>query len=118
MTNRYLVLAALASGTSRLRRPLRSRDTMLMASALRSLGTSVIDVPGEDVDSDDWLIGPASLTGATSVDCGLAGPVMRLLPPVAALADGPVAFDGEARALVRPTVPVVAALCTFGVRAR
>ncbi|MEP7036298.1 MAG: 3-phosphoshikimate 1-carboxyvinyltransferase, partial [Actinomycetota bacterium] len=44
LTNRYLVLAALANGTSRLRRPLRSRDTQLMASGLRSLGASVTDL--------------------------------------------------------------------------
>src|SRR5665647_3149077 len=85
LTNRYLVLAALASDASRLRKPLRSRDTLLMAAALRSLGTSIIDVPGSDPDCDDWLIGPASLTGPASVDCGLAGTVMRFLPPVAAL---------------------------------
>ncbi|MEO5743104.1 MAG: 3-phosphoshikimate 1-carboxyvinyltransferase, partial [Terracoccus sp.] len=38
LTNRYLVLASLASERSRLRAPLRSRDTLLMAEALRSLG--------------------------------------------------------------------------------
>jgi len=116
LTNRYLVLAALASGTSRLRRPLRSRDTMLMAAALRSLGASVTDLPGSDRDCDDWLITPASLSGATSVDCGLAGTVMRFLPPVADLADGPVAFDGDAHARNRPMAPVIDALRTLGAR--
>ena len=116
LTNRYLVLAALASGTSRLRRPLRSRDTMLMAAALRSLGASVTDLPGSDRDCDDWLITPASLSGATSVDCGLAGTVMRFLPPVAALADGPVVFDGDAHARNRPMAPVIDALRTLGAR--
>ena len=114
LTNRYLVLAALASGTSRLRRPLRSRDTLLMASALRSLGASVTDLPGSDADCDDWLIEPATLTGATSVDCGLAGTVMRFVPPVAALADGPVAFDGDVQARQRPMAPVINALRTLG----
>ena len=114
LTNRYLVLAALANGTSRLRRPLRSRDTLLMAAALRSLGASVTDLPGSDPDCDDWQIVPASLTGATSVDCGLAGTVMRFLPPVAALADGPVAFDGDAHARHRPMAPVIDSLRTLG----
>jgi len=114
LTNRYLVLAALASGTSRLRRPLRSRDTMLMAAALRSLGASVTDLPGSDADCDDWLIVPASLSGATSVDCGLAGTVMRFLPPVAALANGPVAFDGDPHARQRPMAQVIDALRTLG----
>ena len=143
LTNRYLVLAALANGPSRLRKPLRSRDTMLMAAALRSLGASVTDLPcgdpgngpdrdpdrdpnrdpdrdpnrdPDDPDCDDWLITPASLSGATSVDCGLAGTVMRFLPPVAALADGPVDFDGDARARQRPMAPVIDALRTLGAR--
>jgi len=116
LTNRYLVLAALANGTSRLRLPLRSRDTLLMAAALRSLGASVTDLPGSDPVCDDWLIAPASLTGRASVDCGLAGTVMRFLPPVAALADGPVAFDGDAHARNRPMAPVIEALRSLGAR--
>jgi 3-phosphoshikimate 1-carboxyvinyltransferase len=128
LTNRYLVLAALASDTSRLRRPLRSRDTLLMAAALRSLGASVTDLPGNDSvdsadsgDSDDavggdWLIVPASLSGATSVDCGLAGTVMRFLPPVAALANGRVAFDGDPHARRRPMAQVIDSLRTLGAR--
>ena len=116
LTNRYLVLAALASDTSRLRRPLRSRDTLLMAAALRSLGATVTDLPGSEPDCDDWLITPASLSGATSVDCGLAGTVMRFLPPVAALADGPVVFSGDALAGRRPMAPMIEALRTLGAR--
>jgi len=114
LTNRYLVLAALANGSSLLRRPLRSRDTLLMASALRSLGATVTDVPGSEKDCDDWLVTPASLSGAASVDCGLAGTVMRFLPPVAALADGPVAFFGDARAGRRPMATVIDALRVLG----
>lgn len=114
LTNRYLVLAALASETSRLRRPLRSRDTILMAAALKSLGASVIDLPGNDPDCDDWLISPASLSGATSVDCGLAGTVMRFLPPVAALSNGPVAFDGDPHARLRPMAQVIDSLRILG----
>ena len=114
LTNRYLVLAALASDPSRIRRPLRSRDTLLMAAALRALGTSIVDLPGVDPDSDDWLIGPAFLNGAASVDCGLAGTVMRFLPPVAALGDGPVAFDGDPHARMRPMGQVIDSLRTLG----
>jgi 3-phosphoshikimate 1-carboxyvinyltransferase len=119
LTNRYLVLAALADGTSRLRRPLRARDTLLMAAGLRSLGASITDLPvgnSDDADCDDWLIAPASLVGATRVDCGLAGTVMRFLPPVAALADGPVDFDGDAHARQRPMAPVIDSLRTLGAR--
>jgi 3-phosphoshikimate 1-carboxyvinyltransferase len=114
LTNRYLVLAALAAGSSRLRRPLRSRDTLLMAAGLRALGTSIVDLPGVEPDCDDWLIGPASLPGPASVDCGLAGTVMRFLPPVAALGDGAVAFDGDPRARQRPMAQVIDSLRTLG----
>ncbi len=74
LTNRYLVLAALASGPSRLRRPLRSRDTLLMAAALSELGVHVVDAGA------DWVITPARLRGPASIDTGLAGTVMRFLP--------------------------------------
>lgn len=119
LTNRYLVLAALASERSRLRAPLRSRDTLLMADALRSLGVQIDDVPAEgDVTSDtvdDWLVTPPeSLRGGVTVDCGLAGTVMRFLPAVAALADGPVRLDGDPQARVRPMAPVVDALRALG----
>jgi len=85
-----------------------------MASALRSLGATVEDFPGEDAESADWIITPATLLGPATVDCGLAGTVMRFLPPVAALASGAVAFDGDARARERPMQPVIDALRTLG----
>ena len=114
LTNRFLVLAALANGTSRLRRPLRSRDTLLMAEALRSLGAGVEDGTADTTGGADWVITPASLRGGGTVDCGLAGTVMRFLPPVAALCSGPVAFDGDAQARVRPMGPVLEALRALG----
>ena len=104
LTNRYLVLAALADGPGRLRGALRSRDTLLMAQALRALGVGVED------DGSDWRITPGPLHGGTQIDCGLAGTVMRFLPAVAALADGPVRFDGDTGARARPMGPVLAAL--------
>src|SRR4051794_35954118 len=86
LTNRALVLAALADGPSVVRRALASRDTLLMAGALRSLGVGV------DFDGQDWTVTPGELLGPADVDCGLAGTVMRFVPPVAALATGEVAF--------------------------
>ena len=119
LTNRYLVLAALANATSRLRAPLRSRDTLLMAQALRSLGAGVDDGTGTPDGTGgratpDWIVTPASLRGGGSVECGLAGTVMRFLPPVAALCTGPVAFDGDAQARARPMGPLLDALRTLG----
>jgi 3-phosphoshikimate 1-carboxyvinyltransferase len=115
LTNRELVLSALADGPSTLRRPLHSRDSALMIEALRSLGTGI-----EDGDhgpfGPDLVITPAhELAGGTSVDCGLAGTVMRFLPPVAALALGPVAFDGDASARRRPMRTTIDSLRKLGV---
>jgi 3-phosphoshikimate 1-carboxyvinyltransferase len=60
VTNRALIIAALAEAPSVLRRPLRSRDTLLMAAGLRALGTHIEDVPREDADSadGDWASEP------------------------------------------------------------
>ncbi|WP_426594868.1 3-phosphoshikimate 1-carboxyvinyltransferase [Cellulomonas sp. McL0617] len=110
LTNRYLVLAALGDAPGRLRGALRSRDTRLMAAALGALGTVVHE------DGSDWSVTPGALSGGTTIHCGLAGTVMRFLPAVAALADGPVRFDGDTSALARPMGPVLTALRTLGVR--
>lgn len=116
LTNRYLVLAALASGTSRLRRPLRSRDTELMTRALRGLGAGVEDATSAaGAAAPDWIVTPSGLRGGRPVDCGLAGTVMRFLPPVAALCREPVRFDGDEQARVRPMAAILDALRTLGV---
>jgi 3-phosphoshikimate 1-carboxyvinyltransferase len=116
LTNRELVLSALANGPSLLRRPLHSRDSMLMIEALRSLGVTIDEVPGEGPDGPDLRITPPSeLSGSTSIECGLAGTVMRFLPPVAALALGPVAFDGDEGARRRPMRTTIESLRALGV---
>ncbi|WGY00160.1 3-phosphoshikimate 1-carboxyvinyltransferase [Nocardioides sp. QY071] len=111
LTNRALVLAALADGPSVVRRALRSRDTLLMAQALTSLGARV------DTSGDDWTVTP--LDGAVagdraSVDCGLAGTVMRFVPPAAGLVRGEVAFDGDEHMRKRPVGEILAALRGLG----
>ena len=109
LTNRELVLSALAHEASRLRRPLAARDTDLMVAALRSLGTGIT------ADGEDLLIEPGPLTGGVAIDCGLAGTLMRFLPPVAALATGDVRFDGDERARLRPMATTVLSLRSLGV---
>ncbi len=109
ITARALVLAAIADGASRLVRPLRARDTDLMAGGLRALGVRIED------DGDDQLVTPAALRGPATVDAGLAGTVLRFLPPVAALADGPVTVDGDARLRDRPNAGLLAAMRAIGV---
>lgn len=116
LTNRELVLSALADAPSLLRRPLHSRDSLLMIEALRSLGVRIDEVPGGGAYGPDLRITPpAELAGSTAVDCGLAGTVMRFLPPVAALALGPVAFDGDEAARRRPMRTTIDALRALGV---
>jgi 3-phosphoshikimate 1-carboxyvinyltransferase len=115
LTNRELVLSALADGPSLLRAPLHSRDTALMIEALRSLGVSIDEVPGQGAFGPDLLITPGELVGSASIDCGLAGTVMRFLPPVAALALGPVSFDGDAHARTRPMRTTIGSLRSLGV---
>ena len=110
MTNRALILAALATGPGSVVRALRSRDTLLMADALREIGVGIVEEP-----SGEWRVMPRTLAGPTQVDVGLAGTVMRFLPPVAALAKGPVDIDGDPRARERPMGPIIGALRDLGV---
>ncbi|OII67027.1 MULTISPECIES: 3-phosphoshikimate 1-carboxyvinyltransferase [unclassified Streptomyces] len=124
VTNRALVLAALASEPGWLRRPLRSRDTLLMAEALRALGVGIEETVSSsssaagdpDGTGEAWRVIPAGLHGPAQVDVGNAGTVMRFLPPVAALADGPVRFDGDPRSHERPLHGVIDALRVLGAR--
>jgi 3-phosphoshikimate 1-carboxyvinyltransferase len=108
ITNRALILAALAEDESLVRRPLRSRDTLLMAGALRALGVGVEDAGA------DWRITPGELRGPATLDVGLAGTVMRFVPPVAALATGEIHFDGDPHARKRPMGTILAALRVLG----
>ncbi|MGY1803399.1 3-phosphoshikimate 1-carboxyvinyltransferase [Blastococcus sp. SYSU D00922] len=109
ITARALILAAIADGPSRLVRPLRARDTDLMAAGLRSLGAVVED------DDGDWVVTPGPLRGPADVDAGLSGTVLRFLPPVAALATGPVRLDGDPRLRDRPNAGLLGALRDLGV---
>jgi 3-phosphoshikimate 1-carboxyvinyltransferase len=112
-TNRALILAALATTPSRIRKPLSSRDTDLMVKGLQSLGCKI-----EQVETDqgfDYQVIPGKLTGPTQIDVGNAGTVMRFLPPIAALATGLIHFDGDERSHQRPIAPVLSALEQLGV---
>ncbi len=113
LTNRILILSTLATGPSTIRYPLVARDTDLMTTALRALGVLVMTELHDATPS--WRVRPATLRGPAEIDCGLAGTVMRFVPPVAALADGPVRFDGDARARERPMDQTLATLRGLGV---
>ncbi len=117
VTNRALVLAALgADGRTRhVRGAARSRDTTLMAGALAALGAAVATSDGRAGTVDLAITAPETFHGG-HVDCGLAGTVMRFVPPLAALADGPVVLDGDPRARERPMGGIVAGLRGLGVQ--
>ncbi|MCW2622285.1 MAG: 3-phosphoshikimate 1-carboxyvinyltransferase [Frankiales bacterium] len=117
VTNRALLLAALATGTSVVRRPLRSRDTELMAAALRGLGATVVDDPDGSwrvTGTDGGVSGEVSRD--VDIDVGNAGTVARFVPPLATLVRGRVRLDGDPRVRERPLGPLLEALRHLGAR--
>ncbi|BAS20617.1 3-phosphoshikimate 1-carboxyvinyltransferase [Rothia mucilaginosa] len=127
LTNRYLLLAALADSPSYLRAPLHSRDSALMIEALRQLGAGIELVPTDSPFGPDVKVTPLnfaqadsaqaqSVSQAVSIECGLAGTVMRFVPALAALLPGEFAFDGDPHARQRPMGPVLEGLRQLGVR--
>jgi 3-phosphoshikimate 1-carboxyvinyltransferase len=110
-------LAAQADSSSILHRPLVSRDSELMVAGLRALGVGIEEknVTTNGVEELQWIITPAALRGGVKIDVGNAGTVMRFLPPLAALATGDVAFDGDPRSYERPLGPVIRALEELGI---
>ena len=104
------MLSALAAHSTKLLDPLDSRDSNLMIQALSRLGTKIHSTPNA------LEIDPQVLSGPAEIDCGLAGTVMRFVPPLAALANGKVSFDGDAAARNRPMETTTEALRVLGVR--
>jgi 3-phosphoshikimate 1-carboxyvinyltransferase len=80
-----------------------------MAGALRAMGTGIEDAGA------DWLVTPAPLDRDAEVDCGLAGTVMRFVPPVAGLSIGRTSFDGDPHMRTRPMGAVLTALAGLGI---
>lgn len=109
LTNRALVLAAIADGPCVVRRALHSRDTSLMADALNALGASI------NTDGPDWPVTPGGFDRSAEIDCGLAGTVMRFVPPVAGWSTGRIRFDGDPHMRGRPVEPMLRALSSLGV---
>lgn len=130
LTNRYLLLAALADSPSYLRAPLHSRDSALMIEALRQLGAGIELVPTDSPFGPDIKVTPLNFEQAdftqpqsdsaqpraVSIECGLAGTVMRFVPALAALLPGEFAFDGDPHARQRPMGPVLEGLRQLGVQ--
>jgi 3-phosphoshikimate 1-carboxyvinyltransferase len=89
--------------------PLYSRDSQLMIEALKSLGTTF------EKSANRLIVTPGKLVGPAKIDCGLAGTVMRFIPPLAALASGEITFDGDAQARRRPMATTIDSLRKLGV---
>ena len=114
-SNRALVLAALSDGPSTITDLLDARDTRLMIAALQGLGSTIEVLATSPIGNINVRVTPASLTDGCSIDVGLAGTVMRFLPPLAALAAGEICFDGDPHARVRPMSTTIEALRQLGV---
>jgi 3-phosphoshikimate 1-carboxyvinyltransferase len=114
ITNRALLLAALAKGTSRLTGALKSDDTARMAEALVAMGVGIAepDATSFVVTASGRLAAPAA-----PLFLGNAGTATRFLTAAAALVDGPVVVDGDANMRKRPIRPLVTALARLGVMA-
>ncbi|MEY3845750.1 MAG: hypothetical protein RJA66_17, partial [Actinomycetota bacterium] len=110
LTNRELVLSALADEPTLLTAPLASRDSALMIQALRLLGTTIDELPNGDL-----RVTPAAFDRSAVIDCGLAGTVMRFVPPLSVLANGDVRFDGDLAARRRPMNTTIDSLRALGV---
>jgi 3-phosphoshikimate 1-carboxyvinyltransferase len=110
LTNRELVLSALASEPTLLTAPLASRDSALMVEALKLLGTQIDELPNGDL-----RVTPAAFDRSASIDCGLAGTVMRFVPPISVLANGDIRFDGDLAARRRPMNTTIDSLRALGV---
>jgi 3-phosphoshikimate 1-carboxyvinyltransferase len=109
LTNRELLLSAIASEPTLLVAPLVSRDSKLMIAALESLGV------GFQWQGNDLLVTPGKLRGPATIDCGLAGTVMRFVPPLSTLATGEISFDGDEGARRRPMHTTIDSLRALGV---
>lgn len=116
LTNRELILAALADGPSRLVSPLHSDDSARMIHALRALGVGIELEPGAGGFGDDIVVTPVwPLRGDTEVDCGQAGTVMRFVAGLGGFARGDVTMTAHESALHRPMGAMITALRDVGV---
>ncbi|MEV7631248.1 3-phosphoshikimate 1-carboxyvinyltransferase [Microbacterium sp. NPDC089318] len=115
LTNRELVIAAIADGPGRLIRPLHSDDSRRMVDALRLLGIGIEEEPSDGEFGPDLVVTPAHLRGGVTIDCGQAGTVMRFIAPLAGLADDEIHLTAHESALHRPMGALITGLRDLGV---
>jgi 3-phosphoshikimate 1-carboxyvinyltransferase len=110
ISNRALVLAAISHEPCTISNLLVARDSALMIGALGALGIGI-----DQLDKNSVRVTPHNLRGPAHIDCGLAGTLMRFLPPLAATADGDIEFDGDEGARRRPMATTIESLRALGV---
>lgn len=115
LTNRELMIAAIADGPGRLIAPLHSDDSARMVDALRALGVGIEEVEAGHDFGPDLVVTPAKLRGGTTIDCGQAGTVMRFIAPLAGLAEHDVHLTAHETAMHRPMGGLISALRDLGV---
>ena len=111
LTNRELVLSALAESPTRLSGALVSRDSSLMIAALEALGSNI-----QAGETTETLVAPATFDRDAKIDCGLAGTVMRFVPPISTLNRGKTHFDGDEAARRRPMSTTIESLRALGAK--
>jgi len=116
-THRAVILASLATGESLIENPLLSDDTLYTIDACRSLGTEI------ELKSNRLMItgtgGQINVTpGSEKIFAGNSGSTIRMVAPLAALAQAKVVLDGDSRLRQRPLGDLITALQSLGVRIR
>ncbi|GLH73072.1 3-phosphoshikimate 1-carboxyvinyltransferase [Geothrix limicola] len=112
VTNRALLLAALAPGPSLLRGGLEAEDTRWMRQSLRSLGYAL-----EEADGTWSLRGGARPRAEAPLWLGASGTTLRfLLPWLALCSEGPIHLEGDPRLFERPLGPLLEPLQALGAR--
>ncbi|MFF4305852.1 3-phosphoshikimate 1-carboxyvinyltransferase [Streptomyces sp. NPDC001601] len=112
LTNRLLLLAAAAEGTSRIHAPLVCEDTLAFRDALRECGIPV----NSSALHEYWEVTGAGRgpDGRARVWCADAGTAARFLPPYAATGRGIYLFDGSSQLRGRPQRALLEALRGLG----
>jgi 3-phosphoshikimate 1-carboxyvinyltransferase len=117
ITNRALVCAALADGTSTLTGALASEDTEVMIAGLRKLG---IEIESRDAGRTLIVHGKGGYVPATNVDlfCANSGTTIRFLTALTTLGHGKYRLDGIERMRERPIGDLIDALDQLGTQVR
>ncbi len=112
VTHRMVTLAALAEGTTTIRNPLASDDTLATLNAVNMLGANT------EQGVDQWTVEGGSLKApAKAVHCGESGTTIRFMTAVCGLVDGPVRLTAGPSLSRRPMGPLLDALNSLGVEA-